>query len=49
MEYDFLFKIVVVGDPQVGKSAIINRYTEDMFYKNQFMINGKYYFAYFCS
>ncbi|KAJ5080744.1 rab2a member ras oncogene family [Anaeramoeba ignava] len=31
MSYDFLFKFIVIGDPGVGKSSILLRYTEDKF------------------
>ena len=31
MKYDFLFKIVVIGDSGVGKSCIMMRFTEDVF------------------
>ena len=31
MKYDFLFKIVVIGDSGVGKSCIMVRFTEDEF------------------
>ena len=31
MKYDFLFKIVVIGDSGVGKSCIMLRFTEDVF------------------
>ncbi|KAJ5079532.1 rab2a member ras oncogene family [Anaeramoeba ignava] len=30
-DYDFCFKIVIVGDPHCGKSCILIRYTEDKF------------------
>jgi small GTP-binding protein len=31
MEADFLFKIVVVGDPSVGKSGLLERFTNNNF------------------
>ena len=31
MKYDFLFKILVVGDSGVGKSCIMVRFTDDAF------------------
>lgn len=30
-EYDYLFKIVLVGDSGVGKSSIVKRYEEEIF------------------
>ena len=30
-EYDFLFKIVLIGDSGVGKSSIVKRYEEEIF------------------
>lgn len=30
-EYDYLFKIVLVGDSAVGKSSIVKRYEEELF------------------
>ena len=35
-EYDFLFKIVLIGDSGVGKSNILTRFT-----KNEFSIESK--------
>lgn len=29
--YDFLFKIILIGDSGVGKSAVLNRYSRNMF------------------
>ena len=29
--YDFIFKIVVIGDKSVGKSSLIRRFREDKF------------------
>ena len=31
IEYDYLFKIVLVGDSAVGKSSIVKRYEEEIF------------------
>lgn len=30
-EYDYLFKIVIVGNSSVGKSALLQRFTDDKF------------------
>lgn len=30
-EFQYLFKIIIVGDSGVGKSSILNRYTKDVF------------------
>ena len=29
--YDFLFKIIIIGESGVGKSSILNRYTRNEF------------------
>lgn len=33
-EYDYLFKILLIGDSGVGKSAILNRYCDDSYSDN---------------
>ena len=33
--YDFLFKIVLVGDPGVGKTCIVQRYKHGIFNERQ--------------
>lgn len=30
-EYDYLFKIVIVGNSSVGKSSILRRFSDDSF------------------
>lgn len=35
-DYDFLFKLVIVGDSNVGKTQILSRFIDD-----QFVINSK--------
>lgn len=34
-EYDYLFKIVLVGDSTVGKSSLLSRFSEDKFSESQ--------------
>ena len=34
MQYDFLFKIIIIGNPGTGKSAILNRYSDNTFSDN---------------
>ena len=41
--YDFIFKIFVVGDSGVGKTQIINRYVEGTFDPLYTPSNSKYY------
>ena len=33
-EYDYLFKILIIGDSGVGKSCILHRFTDDIFTEN---------------
>ena len=33
-DYDYLFKILLIGDSGVGKSCLLNRFTEDIFSEN---------------
>ena len=33
--FEHLFKVVIVGDPGVGKSSLLMRYIDDMFVENQ--------------
>ena len=30
-EYDYLFKILLLGDPGVGKSSLVLRFADDVF------------------
>jgi len=34
LEYDFLFKILLIGDSGVGKSALLNRYRDEFYSDN---------------
>ena len=34
VDYDYLFKILIIGDSGVGKSCILHRFTDDMFMEN---------------
>ena len=34
-QYDFLFKIVLVGDPGVGKTCVVQRYKHGVFTERQ--------------
>merc|ERR1719453_588760 len=34
-DYDYLFRIILVGDSNVGKSCLLKRFTEDVFHENQ--------------
>ena len=34
MSYDYIFKYILVGDPSVGKSCILNRFINDSFTDN---------------
>ena len=39
-DYDYLFKIVLVGDSGVGKSSIISRFVDDTFHENTILNSG---------
>ena len=31
MSYDYLFKLIIIGDQSVGKSTLLKRFTDDTF------------------
>jgi len=39
-DYDFMFKLVVIGDPWVGKTSLIRRFADDVFSENYFTTIG---------
>lgn len=39
-DYDYLFKIVMVGDPGVGKSSILLRFADEMYSENYYATIG---------
>jgi Ras-related protein Rab-1A len=39
-DYDYLFKIILVGDTTVGKSSLLLRFIEDNFLDNMLMTIG---------
>lgn len=50
-EYDYLFKIVIVGNSSVGKSSILRRFADDSFQESYLATIGvdfrfKYIFNY---
>jgi len=38
--YDYLFKVLLIGDSNSGKSCVLNRYTDDVFTDNYFSTIG---------
>jgi small GTP-binding protein len=40
MDHDFVFKVVVTGDPCVGKTALLNRYVDQIFSPEHFTTIG---------
>lgn len=34
MSYDYLFKFIIIGDQKVGKSTLLQRFTDDTFTEN---------------
>ena len=39
-DYDYLFKVILVGDTSVGKSSLLLRFIEDNFLDNMLMTIG---------
>lgn len=39
-DYDYLFKVIIVGDSGVGKSCLLNRYTDDQFTNEHYSTIG---------
>ena len=39
-EYDYLFKIVIIGNSAVGKSSLLLRFTDDSFNENHLATIG---------
>jgi len=39
-DYDYLFKIVMVGDPGVGKSSVLLRFADEMYNENYYATIG---------
>jgi small GTP-binding protein len=44
LSYDYLFKVIVVGDAAVGKTSITTRFTADTFKDNYIMTIGVQFF-----
>ncbi len=40
MDYDFLFKVLLVGQTNVGKTALLQRFIDDKFYEQSFSTIG---------
>ena len=40
-KYDFLFKLALVGDSEVGKTCVLARYAEDTFYSTYISTIGE--------
>ena len=40
IDYDYLFKLIIIGDSSVGKSCLLIRYTENKFYDNHIATIG---------
>ena len=41
--YDYVFKIVTLGESGIGKTSLINRFTYDTFETFSTTINGEFY------
>ena len=41
-KYDYLFKIVIIGESNVGKTPFLLRYTDDNFTSSDLIFTSKY-------
>ena len=39
--YDYVFKIIVVGENKVGKTSLLDRFVADSFSENHHLSTGK--------
>ena len=42
-DYDYIFKIVIIGDSEVGKSSLMLRFADNQFTGNSIPTIGVYY------